>query len=107
MRCKETPDAQCGGALDEFVQDLVKCDELAYRVSEVEWLIILARQKLNVTDFIRHACQQLSDLNRNRPLGPLPDVAFECLGTWPASTARHDLLSQSYLACRPLEAAGV
>jgi signal transduction histidine kinase len=93
----------CSEALDEFLQDLVRCDELVYRVSSHRWLVILSRPTGNVAEFIRDASRQLDELNRNRVLGELPSVTFEHVGTWPAPTALREVLAYADNTHRHME----
>lgn len=63
--------------LDVFLSHNVRNGDLALRVGDRRWLIVLSAPPAEVRDFISRTKQEMAELNRNRPLGALPAIEFE------------------------------
>ena len=85
--------------IDAFLNYLLRRHDLVFRLSNVQWLLLLAAGADDVDGFITRAAEVLSDTNRNRPGGPLPAVCFDVKGTWPLGVSVDELLEAAQ--CEP------
>jgi signal transduction histidine kinase len=62
--------------LDVFLSHNVRGNDLALRVENARWLVVLYVPPVELEDFVNRTLVEMADLNRNRPLGPLPTIEF-------------------------------
>ncbi len=53
-------------------------------------MLPVAAEELHL--FLTRVRKALSDTNRNRPRGPLPDIILDTLGTWQLATDQRELM---------------
>lgn len=62
--------------MDVFLSHNVRRDDLTLRVADGSWLVLLLVPPVEVDEFIRRVERELMELNRNMPMGPLPEIEF-------------------------------
>jgi anti-sigma regulatory factor (Ser/Thr protein kinase) len=72
--------------VDSFFNYLLRRNDLLFRRSTHEWLLIVPEPECELTLFFDRIEVQRDEANRNRPNGVLPEIGLQTLGTWPANT---------------------
>jgi len=83
----------------EFLNCLLRYNDLLLKTGPARWLIVLPIAQRLVETFLQRADKAVVEANRNRLGAPLPAIGFHSLGTWPSSS-HHDLLAALQLALR-------
>lgn len=89
-------DGQCGSTVlddvDAYIHGLLRRNDLAFRVTDRRWLLVIACTTFELDEFCTQAAQILDHGNRNRVL-PLPEVTLRRDGEWHLVDQRSDLLA--------------
>ena len=86
------PDAAEG--VDIYLQGLLRRNDLAFRLTEGRWLLVIANSDVGIDEFYKNAATALEHVNRNRILGPLPNVQMHTEGTWHAVLQQDSVTDQ-------------
>jgi signal transduction histidine kinase len=82
---------------DEFLNCLLRYNDLLLKTGPTRWLIVLPVAQSLVDSFLQRADKAVAEAHRNRLGAPLPAIGFHPLGTWPSSRD-HELLGALQLA---------
>lgn len=63
--------------LDVFLSHNVRGNDLALRMERCRWLMLLFVPPVELDEFIQRTREEVADINRNRPLGALPEIDFQ------------------------------
>lgn len=93
--------------LDAFLCHNVRRDDLALRVGDGRWLMLLLVPPVEVEEFVARIRRELTDVNRNQPLGPLPEIEFHEEGVLRLTDSLSDLKQRTVTLLAPREACHV
>jgi hypothetical protein len=93
----EFTDAALIDDASEFLNCLLRYNDLLLKTGPTRWLIVLPIAKNLVESFLQRAVKAIGEANRNRLGEALPAIGFHPLGTWPSSS-HHELLAALHLA---------
>jgi len=74
--------APSSNEFDSFLYCLLRRDDLLYRTSRCEWLLVMASPPSESNRWFERAEEEFVSANRNRPFGPLPDYRAEAYCEW-------------------------
>jgi len=83
VRADTNHDPEVLEAFEEFLNFVCRCNDLLFRCQEDAFLLVLATDRIELQPFLDRAQQLWESTNRNCPRGPLPEVSYEYVGTWP------------------------
>lgn len=93
----EFTDADLIADAGEFLNCLLRYNDLLLKTGPTRWLIVLPIAQSLVESFLLRAEKSICEANRNRLGDPLPTIGLHPLGTWP-STNHDELLTALHLA---------
>ncbi|RCS46454.1 response regulator [Bremerella cremea] len=79
---------------DRFMNCLLRRQDLLFRLSPREWLLILSIPENEVQRWEERASRDFTRFNRNRPQGPLPGYSRRVIQQWPARISARRVLSE-------------
>jgi len=68
--------------IDEFLQSIARSNDFVYQWDQREWVIAAYCPAREVADITQRIQDEWSEANHNRPLGALPKLATEVVGSW-------------------------
>lgn len=68
--------------IDVFLSHLVRGSDLSFRAARRRWVLLVPELESEALAFAARAQIELQSINRNRPKGQLPELAFRLDGTW-------------------------
>ncbi len=87
-------DTQTGDEIQAVLNDVLRADDLLFRVDPDRWLIVLATGSGGVDAFCARAAEMLEGVSRNRPRGALPALKLMSEGSWNMPAASGELLAE-------------
>ncbi|HTU24638.1 MAG TPA: hybrid sensor histidine kinase/response regulator [Pirellulales bacterium] len=68
--------------VDSCLNSLLRRFDLLFRLDRTHWLLVLAANAEETEQFLAGSAKTLRDVDRNRPQGPLPEIALARQGSW-------------------------
>jgi hypothetical protein len=78
----EATDSSAAADVDSCLNSLLRRYDLLFRLDPCHWLLVLAASADESVQFLAASAKTLQDINRNRPQGPLPQIALQREGSW-------------------------
>lgn len=75
-------ETQTGDDIQSLLNEVLRADDLLFRVEPDRWLIVLATNDKGVEAFCTRAVEMHEGVNRNRPRGALPAIKLVNQGNW-------------------------
>jgi signal transduction histidine kinase len=85
-------DAATAEDVATYLNGLLRRNDLLFQPNHGRWLLILSSSDLELDKFLTRAASALTELNRNRLRGPLPEIEFNTKGTWRTKNRTGELL---------------
>jgi signal transduction histidine kinase len=98
---------QTGNEVHSLLNDVLRADDLLFRVESDRWLILLATDAAGVDAFCTRTEEILEGVNRNRPRGALPAIRLVNQGSWHVPGTTDQLLDECARLVRPTDAVAV
>lgn len=86
---------QFGNEIDNLFEFIIRENELMFRLDAASWLIVSPGHDSETEDFIERVQNSRKEINRNRPLGPLPEIEIVCEGSWCIENDRESFLENA------------
>ncbi len=100
-------DSQTGDDVHFVLNDVLRANDLLFRVDSDRWLIVIASDSAGVEAFSTRMAKMLELVNRNRPRGALPRVTLAERGTWLVPRETDQLQAEFAHLVEPAEAMSV
>lgn len=79
---------------DRFMNCLLRRQDLLFRLSTREWLLVLSIPENEMPRWEERANRDFGRFNRNRPQGPLPGYSRRIIQKWPAQISARRILGE-------------
>ncbi|PQO28886.1 hybrid sensor histidine kinase/response regulator [Blastopirellula marina] len=79
---------------DRFMNCLLRRQDLLFRLSDREWLLVLSIPEAEIPRWEERASRDFARFNRNRPQGALPGYSRRVIQQWPARISARRVLSE-------------
>jgi signal transduction histidine kinase len=95
--------AQTTEDLQSLLNDVLRADDLLFRVEADRWIIVLAADSAGVEAFCSRVAETLEAVNRNRPRGALPPIEMMPGGSWQVRGAASEPLAHFARLMQPAD----
>ncbi len=92
-----------GDDIHFLLNDLLRTNDLLFRVDSGHWLVVLAANSKGVDAFRARVMAMLLAVNRNRPRGALPAITFANEGSWQLPDEASQLRAECSRLMKPEE----
>jgi hypothetical protein len=92
-----------GDDIHFLLNDLLRTNDLLFRVDSGHWLVVLAANSKGVDAFRARVMAMLLAVNRNRPRGALPAITLVNEGSWQLPDDASKLRAECSRLIRPVE----
>ena len=84
-------DADVADEMNEFLQHLMRRNDLVFRTDTRCWLLVLTNGIHELHGLLKRIRRARQEANRNRPKGELPPIRFDVKGSWSIAHQRQDI----------------
>jgi signal transduction histidine kinase len=82
---------------DRFIHNMLRKQDLLFRIDSRRWLLVMTVPRCEADRWENRVTQEFAKLNRNRPMGPLPDYRAELKEEW-GSVDDHEAILNRFKA---------